>query len=122
MVQIESIPIEGEYLEQSKRWYLARREDVGVIATLSVQFDGDFGWINDLYVLPDFRGQGVARKLVERVTADMQQASFTAGILGLACGIHPDNTASITLAARCGFRYAWQYHDGIRLYSRDLRE
>ena len=53
-----------------------------------------------VYVAERARGQGVGRALLERLVAE----SEAAGIWTLQAGIFPENTASVLLHHRCGFR------------------
>lgn len=58
----------------------ANGETVGV-ATVSLEFGVEFGWgaeMGDLYVLPDWRGKGVSRRIVQAIEAFLKErgASF----------------------------------------------
>lgn len=53
-----------------------------------------------IYVAAAMRGQGVGRRLLAALVA----ASEAAGIWTLQAGIFPENTASVRLHERCGFR------------------
>ncbi len=53
-----------------------------------------------VYVGKDYRGDGVGRALLE----DLVSASERNGIWTLQAGIFPENTASLALHRRCGFR------------------
>jgi L-amino acid N-acyltransferase YncA len=53
-----------------------------------------------VYVAASARGRGVGRALLERLVAE----SEAAGYWTLLAGIFPENTASIELHRRCGFR------------------
>ena len=53
-----------------------------------------------VYVAEAARGEGVGRSLLEALIA----ASEEAGVWTLQAGIFPENTASIALHERCGFR------------------
>jgi phosphinothricin acetyltransferase len=53
-----------------------------------------------VYVASDARGRGVGRRLLE----ELVRASEDAGVWTLQAGIFPENTASIALHERCGFR------------------
>ncbi|HTR02135.1 MAG TPA: GNAT family N-acetyltransferase [Thermoanaerobaculia bacterium] len=53
-----------------------------------------------VYVAADARGGGVGRRLLEALVG----ASEEAGVWTLQAGIFPENTASIALHERCGFR------------------
>jgi L-amino acid N-acyltransferase YncA len=53
-----------------------------------------------VYVSSEARGRGVGRRLLE----ELVRASEEAGIWTLQAGIFPENTASIALHRRCGFR------------------
>jgi L-amino acid N-acyltransferase YncA len=53
-----------------------------------------------VYVAPDVSGRGVGRALLETVIA----RSEGSGIWTIQAGIFPENTASLALHERCGFR------------------
>lgn len=53
-----------------------------------------------VYVAERARGQGVGRALLERLVAESEDA----GVWTLQAGIFPENTASVQLHHRCGFR------------------
>ena len=53
-----------------------------------------------IYIAAAMRGQGVGRRLLTALV----DASEAAGIWTLQAGIFPENTASVRLHARCGFR------------------
>ena len=55
---------------------------------------------NAVYVHPDARGRGVGEALLRALVAGAEHA----GIWTVQCGIFPDNTASLALHARVGFR------------------
>jgi phosphinothricin acetyltransferase len=53
-----------------------------------------------VYVAGDARGRGVGRRLLE----ELVRASEEAGVWTLQAGIFPENTASLAIHSRCGFR------------------
>jgi phosphinothricin acetyltransferase len=53
-----------------------------------------------VYVARPWRGQGVGRRLVERLVADSERA----GIWTVQTSIFPENRPSLALFSRCGFR------------------
>lgn len=55
---------------------------------------------HSVYVHPDARGHGVARALLDALIASTE----TAGIWTVQSGIFPENTASLALHQRAGFR------------------
>ncbi|MEC4571057.1 GNAT family N-acetyltransferase [Streptomyces virginiae] len=55
---------------------------------------------HSVYVHPDARGRGVARALLETLIASTEAA----GIWTIQSGIFPENTASLALHERAGFR------------------
>ncbi|MEV6986475.1 N-acetyltransferase family protein [Sphaerisporangium sp. NPDC051017] len=55
---------------------------------------------HSVYVHPDARGRGVGMALLQTLIASTE----TAGIWTIQSGIFPENTASLTLNARAGFR------------------
>lgn len=55
---------------------------------------------HSVYVHPDARGRGVARLLLEALTASAEAA----GIWTIQSGVFPENTASLAVHQRAGFR------------------
>ena len=55
---------------------------------------------HSVYVHPDSRGNGVGRRLLDALIASTEQA----GIWTIQSGVFPENTASLALHARAGFR------------------
>ncbi|WP_367124745.1 N-acetyltransferase family protein [Streptomyces phytohabitans] len=55
---------------------------------------------HSVYVHPDARGRGVGRTLLAALVASTEAA----GIWTIQSGVFPENTASLTLHARAGFR------------------
>jgi phosphinothricin acetyltransferase len=55
---------------------------------------------HSVYVDPDRRGQGVGRRLLEALITSTEAA----GIWTLQSGVFPENTASLAVHARVGFR------------------
>lgn len=55
---------------------------------------------HSVYVAPESRGKGVGRALLQTLIA----SSEAAGIWTIQSGIFPENTASLALHHRCGFR------------------
>ncbi|MFF1411592.1 GNAT family N-acetyltransferase [Streptomyces sp. NPDC058289] len=55
---------------------------------------------HSVYVHPAARGRGVARALLDALIASTEAA----GIWTIQCGIFPENTASLALHQRAGFR------------------
>lgn len=53
-----------------------------------------------VYVAQDARGQGIGRALLEALIAESEKT----GIWTLQASIFPENTASVALHLRCGFR------------------
>ncbi|MFD6227309.1 GNAT family N-acetyltransferase [Streptomyces sp. NPDC060232] len=55
---------------------------------------------HSVYVAPGARGRGVARALLEALIASTEAA----GVWTIQCGVFPENTASLALHERAGFR------------------
>jgi phosphinothricin acetyltransferase len=94
-------------------WDAAHLSDPRLVARL----DGDLvGWAalspvsdrcvyggvaeDSVYVAPAFGGRGVGRRLL----TELVRRSEEAGIWTVQAGIFPENTASLALHERCGFR------------------
>jgi L-amino acid N-acyltransferase YncA len=55
---------------------------------------------DSVYVVPELGGRGIGRQLL----ADLVRRAEEAGIWTIQAGIFPENTASLALHERCGFR------------------
>ena len=55
---------------------------------------------DSIYVYPDARGLGVGRALLNALIDSTEKA----GIWTIQSGVFPENTASLALHSRCGFR------------------
>jgi diamine N-acetyltransferase len=84
--------------------WLAQHETVVGYAALtlgfSLEFHGRDAFIDDLYVVPSHRGQGIGRALV----AACEQACRELGVRALHLAVRPTNRAA-SLYQRLGFRY-----------------
>lgn len=84
--------------------FVARNGDevLGWVALSPVSNRCVYGGVAEIsvYVAPSARGAGVGRALMQRVIEDSEQN----GIWTLQAGIMAENTASIALHKRCGFR------------------
>jgi GNAT superfamily N-acetyltransferase len=60
--------------------------------------------INGMFTLPEARGQGVAKALVERATKyGSDEASKSGKVFAGSIAVHEDNPAARSLYAKCGF-------------------
>jgi len=85
--------------------YVARTADgtvTGWIACAPVSARAVYAGVveHSLYVHPDHGGRGIGRALLHALIASTEAA----GIWTIQSGIFPDNTASLALHQRCGFR------------------
>jgi GNAT superfamily N-acetyltransferase len=79
------------------------RDIVGVayVATiLSVEHGGPVGWVEELYVSPAYRGQGVGRALLNGVLEQAQEL----GLVALDLELDVEHERAESLYARFGFR------------------
>jgi ribosomal protein S18 acetylase RimI-like enzyme len=71
--------------------------------------DGRKGWINRLAVVPEYRRQNIARRLVAELEGEFEKL----GLEVYACVIEGDNTVSQEVFKKLGY----EYYD-VRYYSR----
>lgn len=62
--------------------------------------DGWMYWLQSVYVLSEFRGQSVFRKLLAHATAQLQQRG---DVVGLRLYVEEDNSPAIEIYKRLGF-------------------
>jgi N-acetylglutamate synthase len=70
-----------------------------MIGTIIGTNDGRKGWVNRLAVDPEYRGEGVAKTLVERVEACFRERS----LMVFCCLINAENEASQSLFETIGY-------------------
>lgn len=109
-----------EFLANGKFWAYAVNPHRVVLGAASLDFVGEWGWINDLFVGEHHRRRGIARRLV-RVLLNV--CNDQRWMVGAAAGLHPGNEPSIRLFESLGFRHVFDYPDtGTRLYSARLAD
>lgn len=88
-------PLVGSWWSRARAW-------LGWCALSSVSARPVYAGVAEvsLYVAQVWRGLGIGRRLLLALIA----ASEAAGIWTLQAGIFPENSASVTLHTRCGFR------------------
>ncbi len=93
--------------ERHGRYFLAEiaGEPVGQIMHTREWSDwrnGDFWWLQSVYVRPEFRRQGIFRRLMQHV---VDLAKSTPGIVGLRLYMADDNLDARRTYESCGFQY-----------------
>jgi ribosomal protein S18 acetylase RimI-like enzyme len=87
------------------RYFVAEDEAGNVVGQLMVTYEwsdwrnGQFWWIQSVYVLPAARNQGVFRALYDHVEA---LTRATPGVIGLRLYVESDNVAAQRTYRRCG--------------------
>ena len=61
---------------------------------------GAHGWIGEVFVLPEFRKQGIARKLIDKITSDFKNK----GCVNARLYVMADNKLAISAYENLGFR------------------
>jgi ribosomal protein S18 acetylase RimI-like enzyme len=92
--------------------YLVAELDGKLVGAVLGTHDGRKGWINRVAVHPDYRGRGIARRLVEAV----EQRCLELGLQIFAALIEDWNETSMKAFERLGY----QKHEDIFYYSKRL--
>jgi len=86
-------------ITQDTAIFLVAEVENRIIGSVLGTHDGRKGWINRLAVHPDFRGSGLAFRLVE----EAEQAIYNKGIEIIACLIEDENHASMKFFHKAGY-------------------
>lgn len=120
-ITIRHFDCRGEFLKNmSQKWVaIDTAADFRVVGTVALEIlEGDWGFINDLWVDPDYRGRGIGGQLVEAAEA---MAATISGVVGTCCGINRKNFPSLTLFQHKGYWHSYSYPEGgSLLFSRQF--
>ncbi len=75
--------------------------------TWSNEFGGRVAWLEELYLKPETRGQGLGRKVLERILAELKEKE---GIKGFRLEVAPANESVSLLYRKLGFNPV-PYHE-----------
>jgi N-acetylglutamate synthase len=89
-----------QQLQQFPGSYLVAMKDDRVIGVVFGTHDGRKGWINRLAVVPEFRGRGIAARLVETCEMELERD----GIEIIAALIEAGNNASGRVFEKMGYK------------------
>ena len=104
--RVTSMVFEDDRFRNNTVLRVARRDDgliIGLVMAqpfLSIKFPGEALWIEELYVVPEYRRFGVGRRLVE----DLLTWAESAGYRGVDLEAYRMNTAASILYRSLGFR------------------
>ena len=86
-------------IDQGLETFLGIYENNRLIGVILATHDGRKGWLNRLAVDPDYRGQGLGRRLIRQAEDFIHRQ----GIEIIAVLIEPDNPVSLSLFQKCGY-------------------
>ncbi len=81
---------------------------------------GDPDYISDIWIDPQFQGQGIGRQLVEHFVREMRASSVTIAKIAT----HAKNVNAIRLYRRCGFKIVWEgetWSEGMQVKLQKVR-
>ena len=86
-------------------YWVLEEKDSGVIGSVSIVKEwsdwnsGYYWWIQNMYILPEFRGKG----LIERLIQALKDAARNEGALELRLYVHKNNAQAISAYQKVGF-------------------
>lgn len=87
--------------------YLKEREGSEIVEKVEgfmvLKFLEDSVYLQDIYVLPEFRKQGMGRKMLEELEILARDAGFSS-IVGSCCPTANGSTESLKAILACGFK------------------
>jgi len=87
------------FLERNPDLSLIARDGTRLVGAVLCGHDGRRGYLNHLAVLPEYRGRGLGRQMIETCLA----ALATLGILKCTIFVYADNDAGQQFWKRCGW-------------------
>ena len=85
--------------ERMETFFLGMYDGDKMIGSIVGTSDGRKGWLNRLAIDPDYRGQGLGGKLIERCETHL----YDLGLKIIACLIEEWNTPSLSVFEKAGY-------------------
>jgi len=112
--------VEAVLKDAAKGIYFAAEEDGRLVGQILLTYEwsdwrnGNFWWLQSVYVHPDFRSRGVFKSLYEHA---LQQAQSCAEVCGLRLYVETHNTRALDVYYRLGMKKT-DYYMLERVFSR----
>lgn len=87
------------------RYWVIEKNNTGVIGSVSIVKEwsdwnsGYYWWIQNMYILPEFRGKGLMEQLIQA----LKEAARNEGALELRLYVHKNNAQAISAYQKVGF-------------------
>ena len=87
------------------RYWVIEKNNTGVIGSVSIVKEwsdwnsGYYWWIQNMYILPEFRGKGLMEQLIQ----SLKDAARNEGALELRLYVHKNNAQAISAYQKVGF-------------------
>jgi GNAT superfamily N-acetyltransferase len=87
------------------RYWVLEKNKTGVIGSVSIVKEwsdwnsGYYWWIQNMYILPEFRGKGLMQQLIQA----LKEAARNEGVLELRLYVHKNNAQAISAYQKVGF-------------------
>jgi ribosomal protein S18 acetylase RimI-like enzyme len=97
--------VEAVFADEKKGFYVVAESENKIVGGLMITYEWSdwrnrwFWWIQSVYILPDFRGRGVYRKLAEFVE---EKAREKGDVVGIRLYVEKENTNAQTVYEKLG--------------------
>ncbi|CAN5690399.1 GNAT family N-acetyltransferase [soil metagenome] len=97
--------VEAVFDDEKKGFYVVAESENKIVGGLMITFEWSdwrnrwFWWIQSVYILPDFRGQGIYRKLAEFVE---EKARKNGDVVGIRLYVEKENTGAQAVYEKLG--------------------
>lgn len=99
--------VEAVFDDEKKGFYVVAESEEKIVGGLMITFEWSdwrnkwFWWIQSVYTLPDFRGQGIYRKLAEFVE---EKAREKEDVVGIRLYVEKENTGAQAVYEKLGMK------------------
>lgn len=105
--QILKSGVESVFADEKKGFYVVAEKDDKIVGSLMITFEWSdwrnawFWWIQSVYILPEFRGQGIYRKLYDFVT---ERARTKSDVCGFRLYVEKENARAQKVYEKLGMK------------------